>query len=65
MEEEKDTVAVCVCISCGKGLCMDHAKELELPVTVGIPPDLKRLPNSLPHLVCNYCLNQTIEDGFD
>jgi hypothetical protein len=65
MEEEKDTVAVCVCISCGKGLCMDHAKELELPVTVGTPPDLKRLPNSLPHLVCNYCLNQTIEDGFD
>jgi hypothetical protein len=44
---------------------MDHAKELELPVTVGTPPDLKRLPNSLPHLVCNYCLNQTIEDGFD
>lgn len=65
MEEEKDTVAVCVCISCGKGLCMDHAKELELPVTVGTPPDLKRLPNSMPHLVCNYCLNQTIEDGFD
>jgi hypothetical protein len=65
MEEEKDTGAVCVCISCGKGLCMSHAKELELPVTVGTPPDLKRLPNSLPHLVCNYCLNQTIEDGFD
>jgi len=65
MEEERDTVAVCVCISCGKGLCMDHAKELELPVTVGTPPGLKRLPNSLPHLVCNYCLNQTIEDGFD
>ncbi|WP_428386931.1 DUF2180 family protein [Methanomethylovorans sp.] len=65
MENGKDSNAVCVCITCGKGLCMDHTKELELPVTVGKPPELKRLPNSLPRLVCNYCISQIIEDGFD
>ncbi|KGK99457.1 zinc finger protein [Methanococcoides methylutens] len=65
MEEGKDTEAVAVCIVCGKGLCMDHSKELPLPVSVGNPPNVKHLHNSLPRIMCNYCLSNTIEDGFD
>ncbi|MDW7733027.1 MAG: DUF2180 family protein [Methanolobus sp.] len=65
MEGEKDTEAVCVCIVCGKGLCMDHSKEFELPVSVGKPPHVQRLPQGLPRLMCQYCLDQTMVDGFD
>ncbi|WP_407354924.1 DUF2180 family protein [Methanolobus sp. WCC5] len=65
MEEGKDTEATCVCITCGKGLCSGHIKELELPVSVGQPPHVERLPNGLPRIMCHYCFNQTIEDGFD
>ncbi len=65
MEEGKDTEAVAVCIVCGKGLCMDHSKELPLPVSVGKPPNVKHLHNALPRIMCNYCLRNTIEDGFD
>lgn len=65
MEAKKNTEAVCVCIVCGKGLCIDHAKELELPVSVGTPPHVERLPMGLPRLMCKYCLNQTIPEGFD
>ena len=65
MEEGKDTEAVAVCIVCGKGLCMDHAKDLPLPVSVGQPPEVKHLHNALPRIMCNYCLNNTIVDGFD
>lgn len=65
MEECMSTEAVCTCVSCGKALCMDHAKELELPVTVGKPPHVIRLPHSLPRFMCNYCLNTVIEEGFD
>ncbi|MDG6243008.1 MAG: DUF2180 family protein [Methanolobus sp.] len=65
MEEENDTEATCVCITCGKGLCTEHTKELELPVSVGQPPHVERLPNGLPRIMCHYCFDQTIEDGFD
>ena len=65
MEEGKDTEAVAVCIVCGKGLCMDHSKELPLPVSVGKPPEVKHLHNALPSIMCNYCLENTIVDGFD
>jgi hypothetical protein len=65
MEEGKDSDATCICISCGKGLCTDHTKELEMQVSVGMPPNVKRLPKGLPRLICNYCINKTIEEGFD
>lgn len=65
IEENNDTEAVCVCISCGKALCIKHGRELELPVAVGKPPNVKRLPHGLPRFMCNYCLNTVIEEGFD
>ncbi len=65
MEEGSDNEAACICISCGKGLCADHTKELEMPVSVGTPPNVKRLPKGLPRLICKYCIEKTIEDGFD
>jgi len=65
MDTEKDIEAACVCIVCGKGLCVDHAKELELPVSIGKPPHVQRLPRGLPRLMCSYCLGHTIEEGFD
>jgi len=39
-EKSKDTEAVGVCIVCGKGLCMEHIKEVEFPMKGGYP-----LPN--------------------
>ncbi|MBP1907932.1 DUF2180 family protein [Methanolobus bombayensis] len=65
MEDGNDTEATCICIACGKGLCSDHCKELELPVSVGQPPHVQRLPKGLPRILCKYCFDQTIEDGFD
>ncbi|WP_406660078.1 DUF2180 family protein [Methanolobus sp. ZRKC3] len=65
MEEGNDREAECVCISCGKGLCIDHTKELEMPISVGTPPNVKRLTKGLPRLICSYCISKTIEDGFD
>ncbi len=65
MEEGKDTEATAVCIVCGKGLCTGHTKELVLPVSVGKPPHVEHLHKGLPRLMCEYCLNNTIVDGFD
>ncbi|WMW24055.1 DUF2180 family protein [Methanolobus sediminis] len=65
MEDGDDTEATCICIACGKGLCSDHCKELELPVSVGQPPNVQRLPKGLPRILCKYCFDRTIEDGFD
>ena len=65
MEEGKDAEATSVCISCGKGICTGHVKELELPVSVGQPPKVERLPKGLPRMLCKYCFDHTIEDGFD
>ncbi len=65
MEEGKDTYATSMCILCGKGLCTEHSKVLELPVSVGMPPKVERLPKGLPRHMCIYCLKNTIEEGFD
>ncbi|MEA1984074.1 MAG: DUF2180 family protein [Euryarchaeota archaeon] len=65
MEDGKDTDATSACIVCGKGLCTEHAKVLELPVSVGMPPHVERLPKGLPRHMCNYCLENTIVEGFD
>ncbi|WP_310742505.1 DUF2180 family protein [Methanococcoides orientis] len=64
MEEGKETDAVAVCIVCGKALCMDHSKELILPVSVGKPPNVKHLHNGLPRNMCNYCLGNVVDEGF-
>ncbi|MGM0770187.1 MAG: DUF2180 family protein [Halobacteriota archaeon] len=64
MEEGKETEAVAVCIVCGKGVCMDHSKELILPVSVGKPPNVKRLHNALPRIMCEYCFGKTVDEGF-
>lgn len=32
LENNKDSEAVGVCIVCGKGLCMEHIKQVEFPM---------------------------------
>ncbi|NPE31832.1 DUF2180 family protein [Methanococcoides sp. SA1] len=65
MEEGNDTEAAAVCILCGKGLCVDHSKELILSVSAGVPPHTKRMHNGLTKILCKYCLSNTIVDAFD
>jgi len=65
MEDGKDTEAVSVCIVCGKGLCMEHTKIMELPVTSGEYPDFKVCHKGLPRMMCNYCVKNTLVDAFD
>ncbi|ATU07719.1 DUF2180 family protein [Methanohalophilus portucalensis] len=62
-EEGKTEEASVVCIVCGKGLCSAHAKEMPLQVSVGKPPNVKHLHKGLPHFMCNYCLENTVEDA--
>jgi hypothetical protein len=64
-EAEKDAEASTICIVCGKGLCATHSKEVKLPVSLGIPPEVKYLHKGLPHFMCNYCFDHTVEDSFD
>ncbi|MBW6471405.1 MAG: DUF2180 family protein [Methanosarcinaceae archaeon] len=68
MEKGKDSEAVSVCIVCGKGLCMDHARRMDLPIWSGnypTPAPTKRLKKELPRILCNYCIGQTMVDAFD
>ena len=66
MEEENTTEAVAVCILCGKGLCMDHSKDVEVPVQTGTYPDVKVCEKTLPRNMCQYCFDNTIGvDAFD
>lgn len=64
-EQGKEVEASAVCIVCGKGLCADHSKEVKLPVSVGKPPEVKRLHKGLPHFMCDYCFDTIVEDSFD
>lgn len=50
--------AVALCIMCGKGLCMEHAKRVDLPIwTGGYPAPVKMLKKGLPRFVCSECGN--------
>jgi hypothetical protein len=32
---------------------------------LGKPPEVKLLQKGLPHFMCNYCFDNTVEDSFD
>jgi hypothetical protein len=66
MEEGKDSEAVSICIVCGKGLCMEHAKRMDIPIWSGkYPMPVKILEKNLPRVMCNYCIENSIVDAFD
>jgi hypothetical protein len=65
LEENKDTEAVGVCIVCGKGLCMEHIKQVEFPMKGGgYPLPHKTLKKGLPRMLCKECIGTILEDGF-
>ncbi len=50
--------AVSICIMCGMGLCMEHAKRIDLPIWEGnYPAPVKMLKKGLPRFVCRDCGN--------
>ena len=66
MEEGKDSEAVAICIVCGKGLCLDHARRMDLPIRGSkYPAPAKVLKKELPRIVCNYCIKQILVEAFD
>lgn len=57
-ESGSDEEAVAVCIMCGMGLCMGHAKRIDLPIWEGgYPAPVKILKKGLPRFVCSDCGN--------
>lgn len=48
--------AVAICIMCGKGMCMEHAKRVDLPIWEGgYPTPVKILKKGLPRFICEEC----------
>lgn len=48
--------AVAICIMCGKGMCMEHAKRVDLPIWQGgYPTPVKVLKKGLPRFICQEC----------
>jgi len=65
MQEAKENEAVSVCIVCGKGLCMEHVKVLEVPMKGGTYPlPHKMLKKGLPRMVCQECVDTILGPGF-
>ncbi|AJF07525.1 DUF2180 family protein [Geoalkalibacter subterraneus] len=50
--ENKETPAVAVCSVCGKGLCLEHTVERELPLVQRVSGWVDQ---SLIHLLCAEC----------
>ena len=64
LENNKDSEAVGVCIICGKGLCLEHTKQVEFPMKGGYPmPELK-LKKDLPRMMCRECIDSTLGEDF-
>jgi hypothetical protein len=51
-EDNKVNEAVGVCIVCGKGLCIQHIKQIELPMKGGYPLPHLTLKKDLPRMMC-------------
>ncbi len=48
--------AVAICIMCGKGMCMEHGKRVDLPIWQGgYPAPVKVLKKGLPRFICQEC----------
>lgn len=55
-ENGANVEGVAVCITCGIGLCMEHAKRVDLPIWEGgYPMPVKILEKGLPRIMCKYC----------
>jgi len=53
--------AVAVCITCGMGLCMEHAIRYDLSIWEGgYPAPVKILKKGLPRFLCSYCRDTII-----
>jgi len=57
-ENDVKNEAVSVCIMCGMGLCIEHARRVDLPIWEGgYPAPVKILKKGLPRFVCSDCGN--------
>jgi hypothetical protein len=63
-EENKTNEAVGVCIVCGKGICMEHVKQVELPMKGEYPLPHLTLKKDLPRMMCRECINTTLGEEF-
>jgi hypothetical protein len=50
--ESKDSTAVATCSVCGKGLCLEHAVEKDLPLVQRVSGWVDQ---SLVHILCAQC----------
>jgi hypothetical protein len=64
LEENKVNEAVGVCIVCGKGLCIEHIKQVEYPMKGGYPLPHLTLKKDLPRMLCQECINTTLGQEF-
>ena len=56
--------AIAICIMCGKGLCMEHAKRVDLPIWQGgYPTPVKILKKGLPRFICQECADVLMPGG--
>ncbi len=53
------------CIVCGKGLCMEHIKQIEVPMKGGYPMPHLKLKKDIPKMMCRECIDATLIDAFD
>jgi hypothetical protein len=58
-QQGKSTPAIAVCIVCGMALCAEHLVREALPVwqdvNAGMGTMRKKLPETLPRIVCAEC----------
>lgn len=63
-EKGVDEEAVVVCIVCGIGLCRDHARRVDLPISEGYyPMPVKTLKKGLPRFMCEECLEKVLPEA--
>ncbi len=59
-ENNKTEEAVAICIVCGMGLCMEHARRADLEIWEGhYPMPVKTMEKDLPRFLCEYCIEAT------
>ena len=59
-EKNKTEEAVSICIVCGMGLCMEHARRADLEIWEGhYPMPVKTMKFDLPRFLCEYCIETT------
>jgi hypothetical protein len=64
--DEKGAVeeAAAICIACGIGLCSNHAKRVDMPISEGhYPMPVKILKKGLPRFMCEECLEKVLPEA--